>query len=148
MSTDSMWLRRYFHQKTKKDAAKIVERIYNRFIENLKNVSWIDDETRNFAIEKANAMEIFIGYPEILLNDTALEDTYRNIEIHQNDFIGNILRMQRFHREEAFANLLRAENRSVWAHYDRIAGITSVNAYYSIRHNSISKFFSLIDQEL
>lgn len=132
-----MWLRKHFKEESKQKASEIVNRILQEFILTLQNVTWIDQTTRDYAITKAEALKIFIGYPEWLLNDTKLEAVYNGLEIQPDDYFGNQLRMNQFELKENFENLRIPENKTAWAHYDRIAGITSVNAYYAIRHNSV-----------
>lgn len=140
MAIDSMWLRTHFKEESKQKAAEIVNRIHKEFVLTLQNASWIDDTTKEYAVTKAEALGIFIGYPEWLLNDTKLEEVYGGIDLQPDDYFGNQLRMNLFESTENLKNLRIPENKTAWAHYDRIAGITSVNAYYAIRHNSIRKF--------
>lgn len=134
-----MWLRAHFKEESKQKAAEIVNRIHKEFILTLQNATWIDNRTKDYAIAKANALGIFIGYPEWLLNDTKLEAVYAGLDLQPDDYFGNQLRMNQFESKQNLENLRIPENKTAWAHYDRIAGITSVNAYYAIRHNSVRK---------
>jgi membrane metallo-endopeptidase-like protein 1 len=45
------------------------------FNELLAENHWMDEETREVARDKANAMNERIGYPDYILNDTALTGT-------------------------------------------------------------------------
>lgn len=134
-----MWLRTHFKEESKQKAAEIVNRIHQEFILTLQNATWIDETTKNYAIAKAEALGIFIGYPEWLLNDTRLEAVYDGLDMQPDNYLTNQLSMNQFESRENFKNLRIPENKTAWAHYDRIAGITSVNAYYAIRHNSVRK---------
>lgn len=73
---------------------------------------------------------------------------YKNIELNESTFFENVLTMRKFILNNVWLGLRRPENTSEWAHYDRIDGVTSVNAYYSLRHNTIRKHCSSFSFQL
>jgi predicted metalloendopeptidase len=42
----------------------------------LKNISWMDEETRVHALKKLKAMHEYIAYPDFLLSDMARLDRF------------------------------------------------------------------------
>ena len=57
----------------------MVANIQNEFKIILKEVDWMDKKSKENALEKADAIDIKIGYPEWILNDTELNDYYKNV---------------------------------------------------------------------
>jgi neprilysin len=57
----------------------MVANIQNEFKKILKEVDWMDKKSKENALEKADAIDIKIGYPEWILNDTELNDYYKNV---------------------------------------------------------------------
>lgn len=57
----------------------MVEDIRNAFKQELSEVQWMDEETRKEAMEKADFMNYFIGYPDWYDNVTVLEEYYRGV---------------------------------------------------------------------
>lgn len=45
----------------------------------LKKVNWMDEETRQKAIEKAEAINMHIGYPKELLDDDNIKEYYLKV---------------------------------------------------------------------
>lgn len=103
----------------------------------MRDATWIDNSTKQYAIDKAEKLRDFVGYPDWLVNDTVIENMYKHIELNESDFFGSVLKMRKNILNEVWLALRRPENASEWAHYDRIEGVTLVNAYYSLRHNTI-----------
>ena len=57
------------------------EAIRSAFIKNLHSVDWMDDKTRNYAEEKAKAINKMLGYPDFVGNPTSLDQHYENVSI-------------------------------------------------------------------
>lgn len=57
----AMFVREVFHGEAKSQGEVMIENIRNAFKRNLKNLDWMDDETREAAIVKADAITDMIG---------------------------------------------------------------------------------------
>lgn len=57
----------------------MVEDIRVAFKEELEEVPWMDESTKKEALEKADFMNHFIGYPNWFHNESLLEDYYKNV---------------------------------------------------------------------
>lgn len=53
--------------------------IQQSFKELLNQTSWIDDETKELATEKVNAMLLRIGYPDFILQPELLNERYKDV---------------------------------------------------------------------
>ena len=63
----------------------MIKEIKEAFTRNLPNLSWMDKETRESARAKARAVIDMIGFPEYILNKTALDERYEKV--------GNVMNM-------------------------------------------------------
>lgn len=53
--------------------------IQRSFRELLNQTTWIDDETKELATEKVNAMLLRIGYPDFILQPELLNERYKDV---------------------------------------------------------------------
>lgn len=63
--------------------------IHKEFIHILEKIDWMDPETIKKAIEKAESISPFIGYPAELLDDEKVGNLYKDVRI--NIYIQTIL---------------------------------------------------------
>lgn len=57
----------------------MVENIRASFRSELSEISWMDDRTKEAALEKADFMNRFIGYPDWYANASALQQYYKDV---------------------------------------------------------------------
>jgi len=130
----SLYVSKYFNEKSKTTALEMVTEIRNQFEVLLDQVDWMDDETREKAKEKARSMEAHIGYPSELLDMSKLEEFYAGLELGDSDYFGNSLNLAVFGTNYSFSQLREKVNKTDWVHHGRPA---VVNAFYSPLENSI-----------
>lgn len=116
-------------------AKSVAKEIHEEFIETLKQVSWLDDESREAAIEKANAMKFHIGYPDALANDTILDEYHKELELQADSFLQSALRATKFLADREISTLRKPVNKNDWIEHS--LRLTSVDAFYSVIENSI-----------
>lgn len=75
----SLYVKHHFDRESKKSAVNIVNYIKDEFIQILREVEWLDKPTADYAISKAKAIKAYIGYPDELLNDTLVEEFYKDV---------------------------------------------------------------------
>ncbi|XP_034935733.1 neprilysin-2-like [Chelonus insularis] len=134
LSVGALYVKKYFNENAKKNAVEMVRDIKQQFSKMLETVDWMDKKTRKHAILKAATMTTHIAYPDELLNDTKLEDFYKNLEFSKGDFLGSMLNLTIFGRNYSFSNFRKPINKSDWITHGRPA---IVNAFYSFSENSI-----------
>ncbi len=62
----------------------MIAEIKDAFKRHLPNLEWMDDQTRRAAVEKANAVIDKIGFPQYILNQTALDKRYEKVSGARN----------------------------------------------------------------
>lgn len=72
-------MRKYFSSESKQHASELVKEIKNEFKNLLKRIDWMDEQTRQRAIDKADGISDHIGYPDELLDDGVLGQTFREV---------------------------------------------------------------------
>lgn len=135
VATGAMYVRQFFDEKSRKTAVKVAKEIHEEFIETLKRVPWLDEESRKAAIDKANAMKFHIGYPDALINDTILDAHYQNLELRPDSYLRSMLRAQKFLTDRQISHLHQPVNKNDWIEHS--LRLTNVDAFYSVIENSI-----------
>ncbi|XP_063986007.1 endothelin-converting enzyme homolog [Diachasmimorpha longicaudata] len=128
----AMFVRDVFHGKSKPKAEEMINEIRAAFVKNLRNLDWMDEETRRAAEEKANAITDMIGFPNFILNSNELDERYKDLQIRQNEYFLNNIRVNKYSLKKNLEKLDRPVNKTTW-----IMTPLTVNAYYSPTKNQI-----------
>ncbi|XP_027017774.1 neprilysin isoform X2 [Tachysurus fulvidraco] len=102
------------------------------FVNNLQDLSWMDDETKKAAKEKAQAIRERIGFSENIMNDTFLDEEYKELSYSSEEYFENILKNLAFGQKKQLQRLRVKVNKEEW-----ISGAAVVNAFYSSSRNQI-----------
>uniref|UniRef100_A0A1Y1KTX7 Peptidase M13 N-terminal domain-containing protein n=1 Tax=Photinus pyralis TaxID=7054 RepID=A0A1Y1KTX7_PHOPY len=88
IATAALYARKYFTKEAKVNVAKLITTLHEKFIEMLQKVDWMDEKTKNQALEKAKAIKEHIAFPNELLDDKILNDYYESVSctIHKASF--------------------------------------------------------------
>ncbi|XP_055864876.1 neprilysin-1-like isoform X3 [Biomphalaria glabrata] len=70
----------------------------------LEESDWMDEAAKKYAKAKNSYMKFKIGYPDVLENDTALDQMYINYTFNKDTFFQNIMLIR---KERFYANLRR-----------------------------------------
>ncbi|KWU42337.1 zincin [Rhodotorula sp. JG-1b] len=124
-----------FPGESKKYGEEVIRSIIQAFQDRLPGRSWLDQETRDKAKEKVQAIEYKIGYP--LSPDTTKAESIRSyyqiqMPVRADDFFGNVVRAQIADEKRKWASIGRPKNRDVWEMNPQ-----EVNAYFSPEDNQI-----------
>lgn len=127
----SLFVKKTFDGKSKPDAENMIREVKDAFINILKEASWMDDETRAKAEEKAEKITNMVGYPDYIVNKTALTDKYAKLEITR-DYFGNAIKFNKWNLIETLQKLDKPVDKMKW-------GMTppTINAYYAPTKNQI-----------
>ncbi|XP_076293708.1 M13 family metallopeptidase neprilysin 3 isoform X1 [Lasioglossum baleicum] len=128
----AMFVREVFHGKSKPMAEDMIEQVREAFTKNLKNLDWMDAETRRSAEEKANAITDMIGFPNFILNPYELDERYRELTVRQNEYFANNIRVNKYNLKKNLDKLDKPVNKTTW-----IMTPPTVNAYYRPTKNQI-----------
>ena len=131
----SIYVKKYFDEDSRKIALNLVREIKKQFMNILDENQWMDEETKNKAEEKAKSITPHIGYPPELLDMDKLEDLYDGLDMSEDDYFGNSVRLSIHSTNQAFSKLRKKVVKNDWVTYGHAA---VVNAFYSPLENSIS----------
>ncbi|XP_068699786.1 endothelin-converting enzyme homolog isoform X4 [Montipora foliosa] len=122
-----------FEGESKKSAEEMIHDIRQVFLTNLNKVEWMDEETKEKAKEKAQAIRENIGYPDYLTNKTALALMYKGFEIKKDNYFQNMVETFKYYNLKNYKRLGKPVDKGRW-------GMTppTVNAYYSSTDNKIA----------
>ena len=98
----SLYVQSHFSDEDKSAAENMTKEIRNTFSDMLKNLDWMDDTTKEKAVDKARAMKEYVGYPDDLLNMNKLSDHFSELEIGE-DYFQNRLNMNTFDMKYSFS---------------------------------------------
>lgn len=139
LSVGALYIRKYFHEDSRKAAMEMVKDIKVEFEKILNKVDWMDEVTRKAALEKVASMDTHIGYPVELTQNEKLIEYYEKLEIDEKNYLGSVLNLNIFGTNKAFAKLRQPVNKTEWISHARPA---VVNAFYSSIENSIRKYLA------
>lgn len=132
---NSIYIRHFFDIDTKNLVHEVLKGIGEEFMKILESNTWMDEITKQRAINKLKSMKALIGFPDELLDNETLKKHLENLTISDN-FFESTLSINIFNNYQKFKNLQNDINKTDWRiHYS----ITAVNAYYLPFDNIISE---------
>jgi len=133
-------LGKYFVEKTfngdsKEEVKEMINYIKQTMLNRIPNISWLDQATADYAVEKVNEMySENIGYPDYILNPKELlKKDYEGLEIDSNVFFNTMVNYNIFSVKE---NIKIIDEPVVFNEWKMTP--QTVNAYYSLQENSIN----------
>ena len=119
------FVERHFSESSKADVAQMVENLRAVFKERIMKLDWMSEETKLKAIEKLEAFDKKIGYPDKWKD-------YSSLEITADNQVQNIMNASKFNFEYMVNKLGKPIDRDEW-----FMNPQTVNAYYSSSKNEI-----------
>ncbi|MDX9692273.1 MAG: M13-type metalloendopeptidase [Acholeplasmataceae bacterium] len=120
----------YFGPIAKNDVKTMVHEMINVYKERITSNEWLNEKTKEKAIQKLNALTVHVGYPD------ELPPYYDQFEVGSyeegSDLIQEKLRMTRIISAFNFEKYNKEPNRNIWG-----MPASMVNAYYSPTNNQI-----------
>ena len=120
-----IYVDREFGEESRKRMNDMVEDLKEVFVERIKSLSWMGEQTKEKALEKFSRFRAKIGYPSKFID-------YSSIRIENDDFFGNVLRCNQFEFNRKTSRAGKEVDHELW-------GMTppTVNAYFSPTDNEI-----------
>ena len=119
------FVERHFSEEAKDDVRRMVENLRSAFRERINQLSWMGDSTKTKAIQKLEAFNMKIGYPD------KWED-FSSIEITDSTLVQNVMNARRFAYQDMIDKLGGPIDKDEWFMTPQ-----TVNAYYSSSKNEI-----------
>lgn len=120
-----VYVEKYFPPEAKAHAREMVQNLISALRSDIPTLSWMSPETKKAAIEKLEAFNIKIGYPDKWRD-------YSKLNIERTSYAVNLRRAQAFENARELAKIGKPVDRNEW-------GMTppTVNAYYNPTMNEI-----------
>jgi putative endopeptidase len=115
-----------FAPKTKADVLKMTRLIEDAMGNEIRELPWMSDATKQRALEKLGAIVNKVGYPDKWRD-------YSSLKIVRGDFMGNVERANAFERRRELAKIGKPVDRGEWQMTP-----PTVNAYYDPQMNDIN----------
>lgn len=128
----AMFVREVFHGDSKPQAEEMINEIRSAFKENLRQLNWMDKETRVLAEEKADAISDMIGFPDYILQPAQLDEKYKDLQIDARNYFENNLRLNTYNLKKNLERLDQPVNKTRWS-----MSPPTVNAYYTPTKNQV-----------
>ena len=117
---------KHFSPQAKEQALQMVKEIESAMQTDIQSLAWMDQTTKQHALEKLHAVANKIGYPDKWRD-------YSKLEIVRGDEIGNVLRARQFEFQRQLAKIGKPVDRGEWQ-----MSPPTVNAYYDPQKNDIN----------
>src|SRR5947209_1920258 len=120
-----LYVDKYFPPAAKARALELINNLKEALADRIKSLDWMDETTKQKALEKLAAFQVKIGYPEKWRDYSALM-------IDRGPFVLNELRSETFEAKRELNKIGKPVDRTEW-------GMTppTVNAYYNPKMNEI-----------
>ncbi|HEY9114146.1 MAG TPA: M13-type metalloendopeptidase, partial [Bacteroidales bacterium] len=120
-----IYVQKYFPPESKSRMVELVENLRLAFAERIKNMDWMDDSTKQKALDKLAAITVKIGYPDKWRD-------YSTLEIVPDNYLVNVLNANKFEFKRDLDKIGKPVDKTEW-------GMTpqTVNAYYNPTNNEI-----------
>lgn len=127
-----LYVEEAFSKDSKSMMDSMIAEIRDVFITNLDHLQWMDDGTRMEAAKKAKAINEKIGYSENIMNDTYLNEEYKDFSYTADTYFENTLKTSEMTQKNRLKKLRVKVDKDEW-----ITGPAVVNAFYSATRNQI-----------
>jgi len=134
----SMFIRKSFSKEEKEGSLAMINGIKAQFKEMLQELDWMDDETKNAALDKESNMGVYVGYVDELFDEEIMNQFYSNLDLMQDSYLKNFLMLQKFNNAY-FASEYKKELQKDIKNWN-LHGVTYMgyNAWYSASVNAFT----------
>ncbi|XP_059848311.1 neprilysin-like isoform X1 [Hypanus sabinus] len=131
-ATGRLYVEETFAGGSKEKVEDLIEEIRNVFIQNLHEISWMDQETKEKAEIKMKAIRQRIGYPQEIMENAKLDEEYNDLLVSSDEYFSNKLQILGRSQKRKLQRLRNRVDKEAW-----ISGAAVVNAFYSPSKNQI-----------
>uniref|UniRef100_A0A672M9N3 endothelin-converting enzyme 1 n=1 Tax=Sinocyclocheilus grahami TaxID=75366 RepID=A0A672M9N3_SINGR len=128
----ALFVKATFDKQSKEIAEGMIDEIRTAFKDALDDLNWMDEQTRQAAKDKADAIYDMIGFPDFILDSKELDDVYDGYEVTEDNFFQNMINFYNFSARVMADQLRKPPNRDQWSMTP-----PTVNAYYMPTKNGI-----------
>ncbi|XP_067243853.1 membrane metallo-endopeptidase-like 1 [Chanodichthys erythropterus] len=130
----ALYVRETFSGNSKRMVGELIKKIQEAYVETLEELSWMDEQSKEKAREKAMAISEQIGYPDHILEEEnkKLDEEYTHLNFSEENYFENILENLAASAQKGHKKLREPVDPDMW-----IIGAAVVNAFYSHNRNQI-----------
>ncbi|VEN40265.1 unnamed protein product, partial [Callosobruchus maculatus] len=128
----AIFVREVFNQDSKIQAEEMINNVRNAFKKNFKNLKWMDEETRQVAIAKADAISDMIGYPDFIKDINQLDERFESLNVRNDSYFENNIQISQYNLRKNLEKINEAVNKTSWS-----MPPSTVNAYYTPTKNQM-----------
>ncbi|KAI6195006.1 Neprilysin-2 [Aphelenchoides besseyi] len=125
-ATSALYVREYFNSTMRKQMDDMIVHVKQTFAKIINENTWMDPETKKYALEKLQSTYVHNGFAPNILNERAINAKYDNIQFGVTDNFDRIVRKSHLARwERELRKLLRHTTPD-----DSSMAPTEINAFY------------------
>ncbi|XP_048589542.1 endothelin-converting enzyme 2 [Nematostella vectensis] len=132
-ATGALWVKEVFDKRDIPRIHELMDWIRKAFRDEVRELDWLDHETREQIYEKERAMLEKFGYPMMCVNETLLNQYYDGLKISKNHFLLNQVNITEWNTKYRLARLREPVDKEEW-----YTGPQTVNAFYMRTRNEIN----------
>ncbi|XP_055944796.1 endothelin-converting enzyme 1-like isoform X2 [Argiope bruennichi] len=133
MALASLYVKEEFGEDLENEVKSLITSLKQAFVGGIKQQNWLDPDTKILCEEKVMSMTTKLGYPRYILDPVQLDTDYSGLEISEEHFLDNILKMNRY---EVIKELTKM-TRTVDKERDWFVQPLVVNAFYEATGNAV-----------
>lgn len=100
-----MYVRKFFHQDSKLAVLEMINAILNETKFTLNESQWMDEEVQQYLLNKLEPLNLDIGYPDELLDDSKIEEYYEQLEVDENNYLRSVMSVFKWENDNDFIKL-------------------------------------------
>ncbi|CAB3411358.1 unnamed protein product [Caenorhabditis bovis] len=126
------YAQKFFTQRERRIAEDMIRDLKKAMEHTLLNADWIDESTREAALTKLDVMGHKIGFPDSLLNETAVLLPYAGVRLTANQYFDNAVSLRKSIYRDMLSKLHREPSPIDWA-----SPVIAVDAFHYFTGNEI-----------
>ncbi len=121
-----LYVKKHFPPQAKQRMVEMTKNIKKSMRNRIRNLEWMQPETKNRALEKLSAIRLMVGYPD------KWED-YSKLQVQPDSYVSNVMRAGRFHYYKQMEKYGKPVDPEEW-----VMSPQTVNAGYHPLKNTIT----------
>jgi putative endopeptidase len=120
------YVKRFFSAESKEYMENLVQDLLDSYRDRIRDVDWMSDTTKEKALEKLNAIDVKVGYPDVW-------EDFSGVKLSADNLFNNMIELLEYKKSKIIEKLSKPVDRKKW-----ISPVQVVNAFYSPAQNSIT----------
>lgn len=130
-----------FLNETKPHIQQIIDNIRKAFNQHVRNITWMDSNTKQLVLEKSEAMKHLVGLPEWILKDGKLDEHYAGLDFNETTYMKNLIKVYKWQLNKKLKSLNNMEEDTEW-----FENMIELNVALAIKRNTMSLYICEIFQ--